>query len=290
MDIILGATGRVGAKLVETLLEKGRAVRAIVRNPDKAKSLRRKGAFIAVADFTNAQAIRTAFDGGDSVFVITAEDPASADGVAEATMFLEACRDAVQATGIRRVIGLSSGGAQHATGTGFLMVSYRLEHAFDGMDVEKAFIRPSYYYSNWMMSLPVVQEYGILPTFFPIDFAVPMIAPEDVARFAAQVFAGEVESRTIHNITGPQAYASIDIARLLGEVLGREVTASRTPEDAWIETLTSVGFSPANAKHMADMTAAVLSGLTVAEGPETVLPISFPEYAQRYLAGMTAKQ
>lgn len=289
MDIILGATGRVGSALVGALLENGRSVRAVVRNANKAEVLHRLGASIAVADFADARTVRAAFDGGDSVFIVTAEDPASADGVAEATAFLDACRDAVRTTGIRRAVGLSSDGAQHATGTGFLMVSYRLEHAFDGMDVEKIFIRPSYYYSNWMMSLPVVQEHGILPTFFPVDFAVPMIAPEDVARFAAQVFVGEVESQTIHSITGPHAYTATDIARLLGEVLGRKVTAIQTPEDTWIETLTSVGFSPANARHMADMTAAVLSGLTVAEGPETVLPTAFSEYARRYLTSAAAK-
>lgn len=96
---------------MEALLAKGRIVRAVVYNPAKAEPLRRRGASIAVADFADAQTVRTAFDGDDSVFIITAKDPASADSVAEATAFLEACKDAIQATGIKRVIGLSSGGA-----------------------------------------------------------------------------------------------------------------------------------------------------------------------------------
>lgn len=283
MDIVLGATGRVGSALVGTLLAKGRTVRAVVRNAAKAERLRKMGASIAVADFVDARTVRSAFAGGDSIFIITAEDPASADGVAEATAFIEVCRDAVQAAGIRRVIGLSSDGAQHASGTGFLMVSYRLEHAFDGMAVEKTFIRPSYYYSNWMMSLSVVRESGVLPTFFPVDLAVPMIAPEDVGRFAAKVFTGEVEPRIVHEITGPCSYASSDIARMLGEVLGNAVKAHRIPEEAWLDTLTSVGFSPANAQYMADMTAAVISGLTAAEGSEIIMPTTFPNYAKWYL-------
>lgn len=284
MDIVLGATGRVGSALVEALRTQDRLVRAVVRNDAKAEKLRKMGASIAVANFADARTVRSAFAGGDSIFIVTAEDPASADGVAEATAFIEMCRDAIQAVGIRRVIGLSSDGAQHPSGTGFLMVSYRLEHALDGLATEKTFIRPSYYYSNWMMSVSVVRESGILPTFFPIDLAIPMIAPEDVARFAAKVFTGGVEPRIVHEITGPCSYTSVDIARMLGEALGSAVKVHQIPEEAWLHTLTGVGFSPANARYMADMTAAVISGLTAIEGSQTIMPTTFPEYARQYLA------
>lgn len=284
MDIILGATGRVGSALATSLLAKGRTVRAVVRNATKAERLRQMGAEVAVADYTDAHALRSAFAGGDSLFVLTAEDPGSHDGIAEASAFLDMCRKATEGAGIKRVIGLSSDGAQHATGTGFLTVSYMLEHAFDGLDIEQTFIRPSSYYSNWMMSLPVVKAHGILPTFFPVDFSIPMIAPEDVAAFAAQVFLGEVEPRAIHEITGPCSYTSTDIAKMLGDILGRKVEAQQTPQAAWLDTLKSVGFSPANAQHMAEMTAAVISGITGAEGEEVFLPTTFPDYAKRYLA------
>lgn len=285
MDIVLGATGRVGSALVRALLANGRTVRAVVRNADKAARLQRVGADVAVADFADAGALRSAFSGGDSVFILTAEDPASHDGIAEGTAFLEMCREAMQAAGTKRIIGLSSSGAQHATGTGFLTLSYRMEHAFDGMAVEKTFVRPSYYYSNWMISLPLARESGVLPTFFPVDFAIPMIAPEDVARFAAAVFAGEVKAEMVHDITGPHSYTASDIARMLGEVIGREVRALPVPEPEWVETLTHVGFSPANARSMAEMTAATLSGLTAVERKPIVLPTAFPDYARQYLAG-----
>lgn len=281
MDIVLGATGRVGSALVGALLAKGRTVRAVVRDAAKAEQLRQMGAAIAVADFTDVAAMHSAFAGGGSVFIVTAEDPSSADAVAEAEAFLATCRDAVHNAGVGRIVGLSSGGAQHAAGTGFLMVSHMLEHAFDGMAVEKVFIRPSYYYSNWMLSLPVAREHGILPTFFPEDLAIPMIAPEDVALFAAKVFSEEVEPRLVHEITGPGSYTSSNIADMLGALLGRTVTAQPIPENAWLDSLTSAGFSPTNAKYMADMTAAVISGLTATQGEALVLPTPFFEYAKR---------
>ncbi|MCD8139999.1 MAG: NmrA family NAD(P)-binding protein [Planctomycetaceae bacterium] len=285
MDIVLGATGRVGSALASALLTRGRRVRAVVRNAAKAQRLRQMGASIALADFTDAATLHSAFAGGDSVFVVTAEDPASHDAIAEAEAFLGACRNAIRAAGVRRVIGLSSDGAQHATGTGHLMVSHMLEHAFDDMGVETVFIRPSYYYSNWMLSVPVAKERGVVPTFFPVDLAVPMIAPEDVAQFAAMVFAEEVGPRRVHEITGPCFYSASDIAAMFGELLGRTVTAQRIPEESWLDSLMQAGFSPANAQYMAEMTAAVISGLTATEGDARVMPTLFRAYAQPLLAG-----
>lgn len=284
MDVVLGSTGRVGRALVEALLAKGRAVRAVTRNAGKAEPLRNMGASVVVADFADAGAVRPALAGGDVVFILTAEDPGGHDALAEARAFLDACRDAVRSEGVGRIIGLSSDGAQHAAGTGMLVASHMLEHAFDDVDVEKTFIRPSYYFSNWMASLAVVTEHGFLPTFFPPDLSIPMISPADVGRYAAAVFAEEVETRPIHEITGPRPYTSTEIARTVGEIFGREVRAQQVPESNWLETLTRVGFSPANARHMAAMTAAVISGLTAAEGEMLPLPTTFSEYAREVLA------
>lgn len=281
MDIVLGATGRVGSALTTALLAKGRKVRAVVRNARKAEPLRKRGASVAVADFADQHALRSAFAGGECVFILTAEDPGSRNAVADADEFLTHCREAIAGEGIRRVVGLSSCGAQHASGTGFLMVSHRLERAFDGLPVETTFIRPSYYYSNWTMSLPFVREHGVLPTFFPEDFRIPMISPEDVADFASKVMVREIEPSKIHEITGPCAYSPCDIARMMKEAFQRDVTPQSIPETHWVETLMDVGFSAANAEHMAAMTAATLAGLSAAEGEMTALPTTFPEYLRR---------
>lgn len=283
MDIVLGATGRVGSGVVRELLAKGRRVRAVVRNPDKARRLREAGAEVAAASYNDLDAMRTAFAGGATLFVVTPEDPASPNWLLDAEVILRNCQIAALSAGIGRVVGLSSNGAQHAEGTGALLVSHRLEEAFACYGGESCIVRPSYYYSNWFASLDAVRQ-GVLPTFLPADLEVPMIAPSDVAAFAAKAIAGEVPGGRVYEISGPQSLTPADVARLFGKVLGRRVTARQVPENEWKQTVLGFGFSLPNADLFVEMTRAVVSGLTAAEGEVVTLPTGFEDYARRELA------
>lgn len=285
MDIVLGATGRVGSGVVRELLAKGRRVKAVVRTPEKARWLRDAGAEVAAANYGDLAAMRTAFAGGATLFVITPEDPASPNWLVDAEVILRNCQIAALSAGIGRVVGLSSNGAQHAEGTGALLVSHRLEEAFACFGEESSIIRPSYYFSNWFAGIDAVTRGGVLPTFLPVDLRVPMIAPPDVAAFAAKVVAGEVTGRDVYEISGPESLAPADIARVFGKILGKTVTGQQIPESQWKQTILGFGFSPPNADLFVEMTRAVVSGLTSPEGEVIALPTSFEEYARRELAG-----
>ncbi len=50
MILITGATGRVGSKLVESLLRSGKQVRVLVRNSQKAANLQALGASVCLGD------------------------------------------------------------------------------------------------------------------------------------------------------------------------------------------------------------------------------------------------
>ena len=177
---------------------------------------------------------------------------------------------------------LRQGGAQHAEGTGALLVSHRLEEAFACFGEESSIVRPSYYYSNWFAGMDAVRQ-GVLPTFLPVDLPVPMIAPSDVAAFAAKAVAGEVPGGQVYEISGPQSLTPADIARLFGKILGRQVTARQVPESEWKRTVLGFGLSSPNADLFVEMTRAVVSGLIVAEGEVITLPTGFEDYARREL-------
>lgn len=286
MNIVLGATGRVGSCVVEALLAHGQPVRAVVRDEEKAARLRERGVEAAVVDCFDSGALASALRGGSAVLFLTPENPRSEDVLGDAARLLKSCRDAAMDSGIGRIVGLSSSGAQHAAGTGNLVVSHMLEHAFDDLKVEKAFVRPAYYYSNWMGCWDVAKNDGILPTFFPPDLKVSMIAPSDVGAFLADVMAGKREPRRpveIYEIAGPEPYSSDDIAGAFGRVFGKTVTAVQIPRDDWPATFRQIGFSESVAENFALMTDAVISGKTRTEFDALRLPTGFEDYLRRFL-------
>jgi uncharacterized protein YbjT (DUF2867 family) len=175
-------------------------------------------------------------------------------------------------------------GAQHESGTGNLIASYMLEHAFSDLEIEQVFVRPSYYFSNWLGYLELVKEHGILPTFFPPEMKVPMIAPSDVAEFLSEVIICKILKERIYEITGPHAYSSLDIAKIFGEALNRNVILQQVLPEEWENTLIQAGFSKDGAKNLALMTKAVIEGKTKNEISNPVyFSTDFKSYMKNYI-------
>ena len=66
--LVTGGTGLVGSYIVERLLEDGWSVRALVRDPLRAGSLRRTGAELRAGDILDAQSFAEAARGADTLF------------------------------------------------------------------------------------------------------------------------------------------------------------------------------------------------------------------------------
>lgn len=280
MNIILGATGQIGFMLASNLLKKGQSVRAVVRNESKAHELRKMGIEVVVADYLDKEALKKAFYGGKSAFLLTPEDPKSENYMDEVRLILSNYQETVQASGINKIVGLSSMGAQHESGTGNLCASYLLEHTFSELNIEQVFVRPAYYYSNWIGYLELIMAQGILPTFFPPEMELPMISPTDVAAFLTEVMIRETPQERIYEIIGPHDYSSLEIARIFGNVLNKDVTLQQIPPHEWENTLVQAGFTTDGAMNLILMTKAVIDGKTKNDTPN---PIRFLTDFKTYL-------
>lgn len=258
MNIVLGASGQVGSAIVDFLLKEKAPVTAVVHNKDKAERLEQKGARVAVVDLFDRESLQAAFRDGDTVFVLTPETGKSDDVIGHTKTILANYRAAVQASSITKVVGLSSIGAQYPVGN--LEMSYLLERAFIGADVQSVFVRPAYFYSNWLSFIETAKKEGTLPTFYPIDLKISMSSPLDVAEFVAGLMTQKVERSPIYELEGPAWYSSNDVAATLSKVLGRDVEAQQIPREKWDEQLHQIGFTEDAIKNFVAMTELVADG------------------------------
>lgn len=284
MNIVLGATGQIGFMLANKLFKKGQPVRAVVRNEAKAQELKAAGIEVFLADYLDKEALIEAFHGGSTAFLLTPENPYSENQLDRVRVMLENYREAIQASGVNKIVGLSSMGAQHEADTGNLVASYLLEHAFLGSDIKQIFVRPAYYYSNWTGYLELILTQGALTTFFPPEMKLPMVSPMDVAEFLSEVMVQEEPQERIHEICGPHEYSSFDIARIFGIALHKDVTVQPILPDEWESTLAQIGFTEDGVKNIMRMTQAVIDGKTKSETPKPVhLSMSFQTYLEQTL-------
>ena len=68
LALVTGATGLLGSYLVERLLDEGWGVRALVRQPERARWLEEKGATLSAGDITDPSSVMSAASGCSLVF------------------------------------------------------------------------------------------------------------------------------------------------------------------------------------------------------------------------------
>jgi uncharacterized protein YbjT (DUF2867 family) len=269
MNIVLGASGQVGSAIIDSLVKQNAPVKAVVRDRGKADNLHKKGVLVTVADALKLATLQSAFKDGSVVFVLTPETGHSHDAIADTKTILDNYRAAIESTQIKKIVGLSSIGAQNAIGN--LKMSFMLEQTFVGLKAQQIFVRPAYYYSNWLPYLTTVKEQGLLPTFYPVDLKIPMISPLDVAEFVAEVMVKPIEDSPIYELESSEWYSSQDVADTLGNVLGRKVDVHQMPREDWEDQLKNIGFTQDAARNFIDMTEAVIANEAMPEYGDKIL-------------------
>jgi uncharacterized protein YbjT (DUF2867 family) len=260
MFVIMGATGHVGAAVADTLLAHGQPVTVLTRHPDRADTWRAKGAQVAQADAEDAASLRATFRLGRRAFLLNPPaDPAGDTDAAERRTIANIL-DALADSGLEKVVAASTYGAQPGEGIGDLSTLHELEVGLRAQPIPAAINRGAYYMTNWAGFAEAVRQSGTLPSMFPADTVMPMVAPEDLGRAAAERLLSSVTDTGIRHVEGPERYTPQDVAGAFAAALGGQVRVDVAPRERWEDIFKGLGFSDAAARAYARMTAVSLDG------------------------------
>ena len=251
---VFGATGKTGRSVAESLLAAGRRVRAVVRDADKAAFLKGR-AEVVIAELDDEAAITQALQGADGAYLLSPPNLAAEDFLAERRQLVERLGKAIRASRVPHVVLLSSVGAQHASGTGMIQSVTYAEQGLAGKGAALSVLRPAYFQENWGMSLGSVKQDGVLPSMFgPDDFAIPMVATEDIGRTAANLLLDGASERTrIVQLAGPSDYSPRDVAREFGTALDLTIQVVVVPRAKRKQTLLNIGLNHDHATLYSEM-------------------------------------
>lgn len=243
MFAVVGAGGNTGSATVRALLEKGAAVRAVVRDPARGKDWEARGVEVAVADLADAASLTRAFEGADAAYVLNPPAYALPDLFVHADFLAANIATAARQARLPRLVVLSSIGAHLANGNGNIRTNAIFERALGNLDCPVAFLRPAYFMENWAWVAAAAIHDGVLPSFLsPTSRRIPMIAASDIGVAAARALL-DAGGKGVIEIEGPRAYSPDDAASAFATVLGRPVNAIAVPETEWPSTLERGGFS-----------------------------------------------
>lgn len=238
MILSVGATGRVGSEVAQILLERGEAVRALVRpqsDAAKTEALTRAGAMLAEGDLKDPASLRRACEGIGTV-VTTASATISAvegdsiervDGEGQLAL-VEAAREA----GVRHFIYVSFSGN---VGGGFPLHEAKraVERRVQDSGMTWTIVRPSFFMEVWLSPHAGFDPAGgTVRIFGSGDQGVSFVSASDVARFVAGCVGNPAAVNQVIELGGPEPVSFQSVAALFEQKLGRTIAREHVPEQA----------------------------------------------------------
>ncbi|MGH9473593.1 MAG: NmrA family NAD(P)-binding protein [Terriglobales bacterium] len=270
---VTGATGRTGRRVVANLLAGGEKVRALGRDPQKLAPLVEHGAEPWVGDLADVAWLTTALTGASAVYLVLPEDMSQPNLRSYQEHISTGYAAAVANSHVAFVVNLSSLGAQHAHGTGPIVGLHDQEQMLNRLDgVNVLHIRAAYFMENLFMSLAPLKASGILPGGMRGDLAMPWIATQDIAAYAAaRLAARDFSGHLTHELHGQRDISMHEAAAVVRKAIGKPKTAYvQVPGPALEASLLQMGMPKKNAELILEMWNGANSGLIAPEKARSV--------------------
>ncbi|TCI63231.1 MULTISPECIES: SDR family oxidoreductase [unclassified Exiguobacterium] len=233
--LVTGATGKLGSKIVEVLLESIPAseLAVSVRNPEKAEALKAKGVDVRHGDFDKRETLDTAFRGVERLLII------SADGDNDTRIRQHA--NAVEAAKRAGVKFIAYTSLADATESQNLMAPPHVETegAIERTGIPHAFLRNNWYLENELGGIQGVLA-GAPWVTAARDGKVGWALQQDYAEAIANVLMADDFEQDIFELSGP-LHTQAELVEALSDVLGREVKLQEVSAEAYADVMRGAG-------------------------------------------------
>ncbi|KAK8134795.1 hypothetical protein PG984_006807 [Apiospora sp. TS-2023a] len=271
--VVIPASPKTGQATIRTLLADASAptVTGVYRDVHRAPAeFIHHPRFTAVqGDVTDATSLLGCyFEGAYAVATITPPLHDEADPIAKAREVSLNVKHAITArrASARRLVYVSSVGAQLEHCTGEIKTNHAAERALRGAAPEVVFMRCAYFMENWAAALATLKED---PPFFysvisPADYKIPMVSVRDIGRTCATqlLAAGSApggESPYTFDLHGPESFSTRDVQRAFEETTGKEIEV-RLVQDDQLHAFFGQAFQEPMASLFVEMTRSLLPG------------------------------
>ena len=221
---VVGATGRIGAKLTDKLLAKGHAVKALSRGGAALDALVAKGAEPFLGSFdTGAGELSRFFEDADAAFLMVKTIWGSEDFHGHyptvALRFFDALRDSP----VKFAVSLTGMGSKVSGNTGHFQPFYILDQILDRLrDINLVHLQGGWFMENLFAWIDSIAQHDRIGWSLDPNVKTPWVAIQDIADLAAKEFDTPTDRHRSIKQMGVD-YTMTEIVAIIGRALGRDV-------------------------------------------------------------------
>ncbi|ELY3738655.1 SDR family oxidoreductase [Cronobacter sakazakii] len=246
MIAITGATGQLGQRVIDTLLNTVAAqeIVAIVRNPAKAAALSARGVQVRAADYNDVAALTAALAGVEKLLLISSSE------VGQRVPQHRNVIDAAKTAGVKLIAYTSLLHADRSP-LGLAEEHVATEKMLADAGIPYVLLRNGWYTENYLASVPPALEHGVFIGSAG-DGKIASASRQDYAEAAAKVLTLDNQAGRVYELAGDHAWTLRDLTALLSKETGKTVSYQNLSEADFAAALTGAGLPEGFAKLLAD--------------------------------------
>ncbi len=223
--VITGSLGHISKPLAEELDQKGHSVTVISSKPERQKDIEAVGAKAAIGTVEDVDFLSTTFKGADAVYTMIPPGnytDQSLDIPKQVNQLVSNYKQAIEQSGVKRVVQLSSIGAHMEKGNGILGVYFEMEKSLNELpsDIAITFMRPVGFYYNLFAFVNTIKTQGVIATNYGGDGKKPWVSPIDIAASVAEELTTPFEGRKVRYVASDEVSCN-ELATILGTAIGK---------------------------------------------------------------------
>jgi len=239
MILVAGATGLVGREVCKLLLDRKKAVRAMLRrtsNSELVAELKRRGAESVEADLKNPKSLDAACRNIETVVSTISSTFSRQEGDSIETVDRQGninLIDAAKRAGVRRFVFVSFDHQNAPVPAPLTEAKKAVEQHLMKSGMEYAILHASFFMEVWLTpALGFDPANGKATIYGSGTNPISWISLFDVAAFAAASVDHTAARNRIIGLGGPEAISPLDLVKIFENVTGRRFEVQHVPEEA----------------------------------------------------------
>jgi len=284
-----GSLGNVAKRLVKKLIATGQEVTVISTNDERKSEIEALGAKAMVGSIMDEAFLTAAFSGADAVYTMLPPSMGPSNMIQNIADAGKAYANAVKAAGVKRVVMLSSVGADAAEGTGPVQGVHHVERILQELDgVNVTVLRSGFFYINFLRDIPLLKSKGIFGNNYNGNDRLALTHPEDLSIALAEELQAEGNGFEVKYIVSDISTGD-EIAEIFGQAISKpELVWTQILDEQLKQGMLAGGLPPELAGLIVEMGQGVRSGIItkdfLASGAKIVGQIKLKQFAEEFKA------